>query len=72
MEKSTLRLDQKDFFYQESAMPVIEDIMRFLNGVSKPAFKSLSYVWDYPIDPVVWFDLWEDVGYALYLSLIHI
>jgi|LWDU01.1.fsa_nt_gi DNA polymerase III epsilon subunit-like protein len=72
MEKSTLRLDQEDFFYQEAAVPVIKDIMRFLGGVSKPAFKSLSYVWDYPIDPDVWFDLWEDPGHALYTVNIRV
>jgi len=66
MEKSTFRLDQEDFFYQEAAVPVIKDIMRFLSGVSKPAFKSFNYVWDYPIDPDIWFDLWEDDGHALY------
>jgi DNA polymerase III epsilon subunit-like protein len=66
MQNQTLRLDQNDFFYQETAVPVIDDIMELLLALKKPGRKSLQYIWDYPIDPDVWFDLWEDIGYALY------
>jgi len=66
MQNQTLRLDQNDFFYQETAVPVIDDIMELLLALKKPGRKSLQYIWDYPINPDVWFDLWEDIGYALY------
>tara|TARA_B100000700_G_scaffold291029_2_gene349704 strand:- start:13404 stop:14786 length:1383 start_codon:yes stop_codon:yes gene_type:complete len=66
MESRVIGLDQEDFFYQDAAAPVIKDILSFISKLKKPGQKTFQYVWDYPIDPDVWFDLWEDVGYALY------
>jgi DNA polymerase III epsilon subunit-like protein len=72
MEKPALRLDQDDFFYQEAAIPVINDIVEFLRSVKAPKSKNLRYIWEYPIDPDVWFDLWEDDQYASYLVKIKL
>ena len=49
MKNQTMRLDQEDFFYQETAVPVIDDIMGFLKALKKPGKKSFQYVWDYPV-----------------------
>lgn len=67
MKKPALRLDQDDFFYQESAVHVINDIVDFVKSAKGPKKKSSRYIWEYPIDPDVWFDLWEDDSYASYL-----
>ena len=64
--ESKLSLDKKDFFYQDTAIPVINDILAFVKSLKSPAKKTFENIWSYPIDPDVWFDLHEDAGYALY------
>ena len=72
MEKLALRLDQEDFFYQEAAVPVIDDIIKFLTGARKSQRTTIRYIWEYPIDPDVWFDYYEHDGYAEYEVTIKV
>ena len=72
MTKPSLRLDQDDFFYQDVAIPVIDNIIVFLKSASGPSKKVFHYVWDYPIDPDVWFDYWEDEGHAIYAVAVNV
>ena len=65
MEKK-IKLNQKDFFYQDAAVPVIDQIIGFIESLAQPAKKTFENIWPYPIAPDVWFDLHEDLGYAFY------
>ena len=44
MTKPSLRLDQDDFFYQDVAIPVIDNIIVFLKSASGPSKKVFHYV----------------------------
>ena len=72
MAKPALRLDQDDFFYQEASVPVIRDIVEFLKSANDSSKKVFHYVWEYPIDPDVWFEYWEDEGHAVYSVTVSV
>jgi hypothetical protein len=58
-------LSNPSFFYGDILKSVVEQVLSTIpTGIYDGSMTQAeeSYVWDYPIDPDVWFEYWEDEG----------
>ncbi len=61
-EKTSFRLADKEFYYQDVVDPIVEDIMVFLPNVmpDEELEYSNEYSWPYPVDVDAWAKNWDE------------